>query len=247
MPQEMVRRRLSLLPIEQKYNDLRRVQRATLQIARQLSCRGVPSMVNDDAPKTESSAEGAQTDPAPNRSLTGQIRNEALVQSANLFLVARRILTTSLGAIALSIEETNEFIERLVERGEMAEQDISAMIEEMLGQVATRGKSLVKSPLQLTDDAANVKSGSNDGESPTLPIVPDDSRTIERSKTLLGDRVESILGRLNVPTRTDIENLTSKIEVLSGKVLLLRSKSQRSSQYDLPAPTDEVETLEEMG
>ena len=214
-------------------------------------------MVNDDAPKTESSAENSQSDVGPKRGITGQIRSEAIVQSANLFLVARRILTTSLGAIALSIEETNEFIERLVERGEVAEHELTAMIDEMSGQIAARGKSLVQrssiqrsselgefATVNRSDDPKEDAQEDPGGDRVCLPIT-DSAVPPERPPALLGDRVESILGRLNVPTRNDIENLTNKIEVLSGKVLLLRNKSQRSAHPD--APTDEEETVEEIG
>jgi len=204
-------------------------------------------MANDDAPKTESSGDGAQEDASPKRSLTGQIRNEAIVQSANLFLVARRILTTSLGAIALSIEETNEFIERLVERGEVAEHELTAMIDEMSGQITARGKSLVQRTPALPEVAVSTRTGESGEEGISLSLAADVPASPERTSALLGDRVESILGRLNVPTRNDIENLTSKIELLSGKVLLLRSRSQRSVQANTGSAPNEVETVEESG
>ena len=203
-------------------------------------------MANDDAPKTESSATSAQPEASPKPGLTGQIRNEAIVQSANLFLVAHRILTTSLGAIALSIEETNAFIERLVERGEVAEHDLTAMIDEVSAQIAARGKSLVqRSPLLV--ESAPTNRSDDAAETLSTPSVAESAAMPERSPALLGDRVESILGRLNVPTRSDIENLTSKIEVLSGKVLLLRSKSQRSTHSGAPASAGEEEAIEELG
>ena len=67
--------------------------------------------------------ESAQSEPNPTEkhSLPQQIRstavdvsNEALVQSANLFLVARRVLLTSLGALAMTIDESADFVNKLV-------------------------------------------------------------------------------------------------------------------------------------
>ncbi len=51
------------------------------------------------------------------------VRNEVIVQSANLYLAVRKVLLSSLGAMSLTADETNEFLNRLVERGEIAEAD----------------------------------------------------------------------------------------------------------------------------
>ena len=48
------------------------------------------------------------------------VRNELIVQSATLYLLVRKALMASLGAVALSADEANEFVNRLVERGEIA-------------------------------------------------------------------------------------------------------------------------------
>lgn len=207
-------------------------------------------MADDNTPNGESgAADGAQHANAK-RSLTDQIRNEAIVQSANLFLVARRILTTSLGAIALSIEETNEFIERLVERGEVAEHELSAMVDEISEQIADRGKSLMRRRLELPDVAADdvrLEAISKQPSANAAATEPAAMTSAERSSGLLGDRVESILGRLNVPTRNDIESITSKIEVLSGKVLLLKNKSTRTMYTEASPATEAPEETEIAG
>lgn len=202
-------------------------------------------MADKHAPKEEAqnrSETDAQQEESPKDSLTGQLRHEAIVQSANLFLVARRILTTSLGAIAVSIEETNEFIARLVERGEVAEHELTAMVEEMSWHIGARGKEVESSRGELTDATDTA---------PPTATDPAEGRNVlptqERMPALLGDRVESILGRLNVPTRNDIESLTSKIEILSGKVKLLRSKSTRAADPDTPSSEETTETAETAG
>ena len=50
-------------------------------------------------------------------------RNELIVQSANLYLVVRKALLASLGTVALTADEAGELFSRLVERGEIAEND----------------------------------------------------------------------------------------------------------------------------
>jgi poly(hydroxyalkanoate) granule-associated protein len=49
-----------------------------------------------------------------------------------LFDAARRVLLASIGAVALAQEEMDEFVNRLVERGEIAEKDGKKLIREMM-------------------------------------------------------------------------------------------------------------------
>lgn len=124
------------------------------------------------------------------------VRNEVIVQTANLYLLARKILLVSLGAIALSAEETAEFMERLVERGEMAEADLQKLITEF----RERGKSHEEEFSKMSQD------------------------TFRRAGDALEERVESILVQLNVPTKSDIEELSAKITILNERVSALRER-----------------------
>jgi poly(hydroxyalkanoate) granule-associated protein len=178
---------------------------------------------NEDDINYEGSAPEGSNEALQKRGLAGSLRGEAIVQSVNLFLIARRILATSLGAIALSIDESNEFIARLVERGELAEHEIGALVDDLRGQVVTRGKALVQRQGELPEDAS-TRYGAQVND------IPVDLTA--RTPGVLGERVEGILERLNVPTRSDIESITSKIELLSNKVLLLKSMQARPS--DVP-------------
>lgn len=150
--------------------------------------------------------------------------NDSIVQSASLFLLARRILMTSLGAIALTFEETNDFIERLVERGEIAEQDINALVDD----VAARAKgTLTRLPELPLLPRAEGKAEERDEES-HLSALQNGAAAPPARPGALGERVEGILGRLNVPSRGDIETLTRKIDLLSGKVQLLKGQGTRA-------------------
>ena len=61
------------------------------------------------------------------------VDNQAIVQSANRYLTARQVLLTSLGALALTLEESNDFIERLVARGALTEADVQKLLGDDCG------------------------------------------------------------------------------------------------------------------
>jgi poly(hydroxyalkanoate) granule-associated protein len=103
----------------------------------------------------------------------------------------------SLGALALSIDEGNEFLEKLSDRGEAADSELTRFVEEYVRK-------------------------SNQREQKTAEVR---RLTADKAAIALADSVEVILGRLNVPTRTDIEELSKKISALNEKVLTLRQKS----------------------
>lgn len=131
------------------------------------------------------------------RDVAVDVRNEAIVQSANLYLIARRVLLTSLGAVAITFDEGNEFIEKLVDRGEVAEADIVKLVNDYV-------------------ERSNVREEhASEGR----------RATVDKAAVALADSVEVILGRLNVPTRADIEELSRKIGTLNEKVVTLKQRS----------------------
>jgi poly(hydroxyalkanoate) granule-associated protein len=54
------------------------------------------------------------------------------VQRNPLFEASRRVLLAAIGAMALAQEEIDDFVNRLVERGEIAEKDGKKLIREMM-------------------------------------------------------------------------------------------------------------------
>jgi len=126
------------------------------------------------------------------------VRNEVIMQSANVYLMARKALMASLGAMAMTLEETNEFIDKLVERGEMAEADVQKLI-------------------------ADLRAHSNEREK-----VAGEARKnmVNKAGMALEESVEVILNRLNVPTKTEIEELSKKIGALNQKVSALMEQKK---------------------
>lgn len=131
------------------------------------------------------------------------VRNEAIVQSANLYLLARKVLLAGVGAVALTMEEAQEFVEKLVERGEIAETDAQKLMQE-LRKRARRGEKEVTKAAQKAEK--------------------DTKSAVKKAEGALEETVESVLKGLNVPSKSDVDALSKKIGELSRKVDALRSK-----------------------
>jgi poly(hydroxyalkanoate) granule-associated protein len=93
--------------------------------------------------------------------------------------MTRKVLLASIGAVALAQEEIENFVNKLVERGEIAERD---------------GKKLVREVMDKRKKEA--KQGQDEVEK----------------------RVDDLLTRMNVPTKSDIDALSAKITALAKKV-----------------------------
>lgn len=100
-----------------------------------------------------------------------------------LFEAARKVLLAAIGAMALAQEEIEEFVNRLVERGEIAEKDGKKLLHEVFDK---RKKQAEKAEDEVTR------------------------------------RVESVLDRMKVPSKADIDTLSEKIAELSKKVDTLK-------------------------
>jgi poly(hydroxyalkanoate) granule-associated protein len=121
------------------------------------------------------------------------MRNEVIVQSANLYLMVRKVLLASLGGVALTADEAGELFTRLVERGEIAESDAQKIVTDLRNQGRKREEEA-----SLAREDFSKKAG-----------------------MALEDSVETILNRLNVPNKAEIEELSRKIGLLNEKVSTL--------------------------
>ena len=115
---------------------------------------------------------------------TIEIQEETSESGRNQMIeMARKVLLASVGAVALAQDEVEAFVNRLIERGEIAEKDGRKLINDVMER---RRK-------QMEDTQAKAKEG-------------------------LDGRVEAILHRMNIPTKSDIETLSQKIATLTKKV-----------------------------
>lgn len=124
------------------------------------------------------------------------VRNEAIMQGASLYLLARRVLLAGLGAVALSMEEAQAFVDKLVERGEIAEADAQRLIQDFRERAKKQGEQISSVGEEGAKQAENVVEA----------------------------QITAVLNRMNVPTKRDIDQLSTQIELLSAKIDSLRGR-----------------------
>lgn len=117
---------------------------------------------------------------------TGEVGSAA--ESGALLEGLRRILMAGIGVAVLAQEEIEDFVTKLVDRGEIAEND---------------GRSLVSDVLERRRTELQRRSREAGNE-------------VDR-------RIEGMLTRLNVPTQSEIKQLSDQISELSKKVDELRT------------------------
>ncbi len=111
------------------------------------------------------------------------------LEKSPLVGTAHRVLLAGIGAVALAQDEIEDFINRLVERGQIAEADGKKVLKDVLEKQ--------KAMLDKTADWA---------EAP------------KRAADEFEKRVEDVLARLNVPAKDEIEALSAKITALTKKI-----------------------------
>jgi len=109
----------------------------------------------------------------------GKVDNTVEEVHGPLYEASRRVLLASIGAIALAQDEIEDFVEKLVERGEIAEKD---------------GKKLVRE------------------------VIDKRKKDVSKAEDELNKRIDEVVIRMDVPTKTDIDALGDQINELSVKV-----------------------------
>ena len=159
--------------------------------------------------------------------------------------ITRKVLWAGLGAVALAQEEAAEFVDRLVERGELAEQDARRLMRELTqrkapetAQAAAEADKVfagfVRRVLRAGLGAAAMTQENAENFIDKLiergELAEQDGRKLieelkerrqKRARAVeeaLGQRLEEALARLNVPSKSDIEALSAKITRLTEKV-----------------------------
>lgn len=100
-------------------------------------------------------------------------------EGSRLLEASRKLMLASIGAVALAQDELESLAQRLVERGQIAEQDSKRLVRD---------------------------------------IMERRRQETQKAEDQMEKRVEELLQRMNVPTKSDIEALSAKIEALSKKV-----------------------------
>jgi poly(hydroxyalkanoate) granule-associated protein len=118
-----------------------------------------------------------------------------------LVVAAHKVLLAGIGAAALAQEEIEDFVNRLVERGSIAEADGRRMVKDILDQ---RRKQMERASEKAQEVATEMRSSMAEGPKK----IADD----------LEQRIEGVLARMNIPTKEEVETLTAKITALTHKV-----------------------------
>jgi poly(hydroxyalkanoate) granule-associated protein len=105
------------------------------------------------------------------------------VETRPLVETVHRVLLAGVGAVALAKEDIESLIDKLVERGEIAEADGRKMIKDVMARRKRQA-----------------------------------SQQTKKAEEVLDKRVEEVLGRMNIPTKDEIEALSAKITALTKKV-----------------------------
>ena len=107
------------------------------------------------------------------------VEEEVVVEEPGILESLRRVLLASVGVVALTIEEIGELVDKLVERGEIAEQEGKKLVTE-----------IKEKRKKKTDEAEDMASS----------------------------RMREMMDKMDIPTKSDIEDLSAKIATLSKKV-----------------------------
>ena len=121
-----------------------------------------------------------------------------------LVRAARALLLASIGTVALSKEEIESLVNRLVEKGEITEKDGRKVVADLTSRTKKFGKAPVE---KATSHVSTVSSKTED---------------------ILTKRIEAVLNAMNIPSKQDIDQLTRKIDTLSRKVGALDKKLSAS-------------------
>ena len=92
-------------------------------------------------------------------SRTAKAETSETQEHTPLFTAARKVLLAGIGAVALAQDEIDDFINRLVERGEIAEKDGRKLIKEIKERRmkgATKAEEMIAKRVEAILDRMNV-------------------------------------------------------------------------------------------
>jgi poly(hydroxyalkanoate) granule-associated protein len=119
---------------------------------------------------------------------------EEVEEHGQLYKVTRKVVLAALGVVGMATDELEGFVDKLVERGEIAEKDGRKLVDE----IREKGEDRIKE--------------SRERVMKIVGIEPKD-----------GEEVEEVLNRMDIPTKADIKELSAKIAALTRKVEELKT------------------------
>ena len=111
--------------------------------------------------------------------------------------LVRKVALASVGAVVLAQEEIEDFVGKLVQKGELAEKDGKTLVKDLLEK---RNKQAAEPQTRETGNAAQAVTSAID------------------------NTVDKVLHKINVPTKGDVEELAKKIEEIDKKIEALAAR-----------------------
>lgn len=119
-----------------------------------------------------------------------KVEEETVEEAVNPFVDGiRRALLAGVGAFSMAQDEAEKFVNKLIEKGEIAEKDGRSLLNDLADKRKDRAKESSK---RVSDE--------------------------------LEKRMENLLNRMNIPTKSDIEQLSKKVAELTKKIDALKEK-----------------------
>lgn len=115
------------------------------------------------------------------------------VEQHQLVRLVHRALLAGVGAVALAQDEMEDLVNRLVERGEIAEGDGKRMLKDVVEQRRKTVEQVQKTASEYIEHPGRA--------------VDD----VEK-------RIETVMAKMNIPTKDEIEALSAKITALTRKI-----------------------------
>ena len=105
-----------------------------------------------------------------------------LEERSPLFEAARKVLLAGMGAVALTQDEAEKFVDKLVERGEIARKDAQKLVREVAEKRSKRGRDELDRRVQEFLDRMNIPTKS-DLEALSAKIAALSEKVDELNKT----------------------------------------------------------------
>jgi poly(hydroxyalkanoate) granule-associated protein len=156
-----------------------------------------------------------------------------------VFEVMRKLMLAGFGAFALTREEAEALLNRLVDRGEIAQKDAQKIMDETMARFRTTAQPTVnQAEHAVTDATANVNNLAAGVTSQVNTLTAGVTSQVSSLTSQMESNLEQLLNRLNIPSKRDIDELSAKIAQLAARVEELRRSQETSGRakvYKAPA------------
>ncbi len=120
----------------------------------------------------------------------GEVAKQPAAEATNMREVARMFVLATIGAAAIAKDEGAALMDKLIKRGA----EVQADVRKTAGQVAERSKTVASEMAERSKEQS------------------------EQAQAMLEKQVENVLGRLNIPSRSDLSELNARIDALNAKM-----------------------------